>query len=327
MKRTAVAVLLVIVLFSAVSTAAWALNIPKPSAEITRFQVDSITLRDVTFLFDLAVKNPYPVALSFKGMTLNFTVEGAKVFTASSKGGFTVKANREKTNTFTVTLTYEAIIKLVKNYISKEWLDTVIDGTLVIPLPKMPGLPNDITFKYKLSKKIPAIKPNVGILNFKVSPPTAEQVRAALVKEGKKTDPGKALGVFKDVLAGRKPAAPVIDPAELDVPLTVSFTLSIKNEAKGPLSFNGLDYELFVNGERLVKGQATSIVREAEKSLVTVTNVFSSKQLSKNVKELFSSRKGRFGVKGSASIKLPDEIRKDPIPLSFDESGHFSIAP
>ncbi len=328
MKRTAAALLVSVVLFSAAS-AAWALNIPKPTAEITRFQLDSITLRDVTFLFDLAVKNPYPVSLSFKGMTLNFTVEGAKVFSASSQGGFTVKANKQRTNTFTVTLAYDAVIKLIKNYVSKEWLDTVIDGTLVIPLPKIPGLPlpDDITFKYKLSKKIPAIKPNVGILNFKVSPPTAEQVRAALIKEGKKTDPKKALGVFKDVLAGRKPAAPVIDPAELDVPLTVSFTLSIKNEAKGPLSFNGLDYELFVNGERLVKGQATSIVREAEKSLVTVTNVFSSKQLSKNVKELFSSRKGRFGVKGSASIKLPDEIRKDPIPLSFDESGHFSIAP
>jgi LEA14-like dessication related protein len=326
MKRAASVPLLVLAFFCAAG-AAWAFGIPTPSAEITRFQVDSITLRDVTFLFDLSVKNPYPVPLSFKGVTLDFTVEGARVFSAASRGGFTVKANKSKTNTFTVTLAYDAIIKLVRNYISKEWLDTVIDGTLVIPLPKMPGLPRDVTFKYKLSKKIPAIKPNVGILNFRVSPPTAEQVRAAIVKKGKKTDPGKALGVFKDVLAGRKPAAPVIDPAELDVPLTVSFTLSIKNEARGPLSFNGLDYELFVNGENLVKGRATEIAREPGRSLVTVSNVFSSARLSKNVKQLFSSRKGRFGVKGSASIKLPDEIRKEPIPLSFDESGGFQLAP
>jgi hypothetical protein len=53
--------------------------------------------------------------------------------------------------------------------------------------------------------------------------------------------------------------------------------------------------------------------------------VFSTAKLTKNVKALFSSRKGSFGVKGSAQLKLPDEIRKEPIPLSFDESGSFSL--
>jgi LEA14-like dessication related protein len=258
-------------------------------------------------------------------MTLAFSVEGAKVFTTSRMGGFSVGANSEKTNTFSVTLSYDAIIKLVKDYISKEWLTTVINGTLVIPLPRIPGLPKNITFTYELTKKIPAIKPKVDVLNFAVLPPSADQVKTAIFNAGKKTDPGKALGVFKDVLAGRKPAAPVIDPADIDVPLTVRFTIAIKNEAKGPLSFTSMHYDLLVNGERLVAGDASDIVKKADVDLVTVTNVFSSQQLSKKVKQLFSDRRGTFGVQGKASIKLPDEIRKEPIPLTFDEAGAFVL--
>jgi LEA14-like dessication related protein len=320
MKRIVLAALL-----AAASASLWAFDFPKPTAEIRRFQLQAITLRDVTFLFDLAVKNPYPIALSFDGMTLDFKVEGAKVFTAASKGGFSVNANGEQSNTFTVTLAYDAIMAIVSDYVSRDWITTVIDGTLVIPLPRMPGLPKDVTFTYSLSKKIPAIKPKLALLDFKVTPPTAQQVAEAVRKAGAKTDPAKALGVFKDVLAGRKAPAPVIDPADLDVPLTVSFTLAIRNAAKGPLAFDAMHYELFVNGDSLVIGDATGVARKPDGDYVTVRNVFSSSRLSKNVKELFSKRKGTFAVKGSASMKLPDEIRKEPVPLSFDEGGSFSL--
>jgi len=320
MKRWSIFILLC-------SLAGWAgaLDYPKPSAEIKRFQVEAISLRDVTFLFELAVKNPYPVKLTFDGLKLDFLVEGNKVFSVADQGGFSVKAKGEKSNTFTVTLSYDAIIQLVKDYASKEWLDTVIDGVLVIPLPKTPGLPKNVRFTYRLSQKIPAVKPRLAITSFTVTPPSSEQVAKALAKAGSKVPPAKALGVFKDVLAGKKPAAPVIDPAELDLPLAVSFTLEIKNEARGKLGFDALDYELLVNGESLVSGTSTGVVKEADRTLVTVTNEFSSRRLSQNVRALFADRSGAFAVKGRASLKLPDEIRKEPIPLSFDEAGTFKL--
>ena len=321
--------LLFATLFICLGASLWAFglpgSVPKPTAEVRRFELEAISFRDVTFLFELAVKNPYPVNLGFDGMTLGFTVEGAKVFTAASQGGFSVPANSEKSNTFTVTLAYDAIIKLVKDYVTRDWLNTVVDGTLVIPLPKLPGLPGTITFTYSFSKKIPAIKPKLAILDFRVLPPTREQVADAIARAGRKTDPGKALGVFTNILHGRQPPAPVIDPADLDVPLTVSFTLEIRNEAKGPLSFDKLGYELSVNGEKLVTGESTGIVREKGRDLVTVTNTFSSQRLSRNVRALFAQRRGAFGITGSATIKLPDEIRKEPVPLSFNESGSFSL--
>ncbi|MEJ5189961.1 MAG: LEA type 2 family protein [Breznakiellaceae bacterium] len=302
----------------------WA-QLAKPSAEIKRFELQSMTLRDVTFLFELAVKNPYPLGLSFSGMSLDFSVEGSKVFSTQSQGGFSIPANQEKSNTFTVTLTYEAIMKLVKDYTSKEWLNTVIDGVLLIPLPKMPGLPPDIKFTYKLEKKIPAIKPEVRLLNFSVEPPTADQISQALIKAGKKADPGKARQVFTDILSGKKPEAPVIDPAELDLPLSVSFTLEIRNDAKAALVPQKLGYELFINGESLVIGDAPTITSEGSRTLIKVTNTFSSKRLSQGIRAIFAERKGTFEIRGNATIKLPDEIRKEPVPLAFREGGAFSL--
>ncbi len=109
------------------------------------------------------------------------------------------------------------------------------------------------------------------------------------------------------------------------MPLTVSFTIEVANEAKGNLSFDKLGYELFVNGESLVVGESAKVVRQGNRTLITVDNVFSARKLSKGIKALFSDRRGSFGVRGSASIKLPDEIRKEPVALAIDESGSFSL--
>ena len=233
--------------------------------------------------------------------------------------------NGTKSNLFTVRLAYEDIIKVVKDYVSKDLLNTVIDGTLVIPLPRLPGLPGTYSFSYSLQKKIPAIKPKIAVLDFSVKPPTREQVKDALVKEGSKVDAGKALGVLQNVLQGKRPAVPVIDPSDIDVPVSVSFTIQLSNQARAELAFPKLGYELSVNGEKLVTGESTKISREAGKSLITVVSTFSSRSLSKNVRELFSSRKGTFKLHGTASVKLPDEIRKDPLPLDFEEGGSFSV--
>lgn len=320
MKRT-LAVLVVAALLGAPALA----QLAKPTAEITKFRVEALSLRDVTFLFQLSVKNPYPLGLTFSGMTLDFSVEGSKVFTAAGKGGFSVPARGSKAQEFTVTLAYEAIAKLVKDYASKEYLATVIDGTLAIPLPKIPGLPKDISFSYRLEKRIPAIKPRLAVTGFTVTPPSADEVARAIAKAGKKVDAAKARAAIADLLAGKKPAAAVIDPAELDVPLRVSFTIEVANEAKAPLGFAKLGYELFVNGESLVAGESTEVRREGSRTFVTVTSVFSAKKLSKGVKALFADRKGSFRVKGSAALQLPAEIRSDPVPLAFDEGGSFSL--
>jgi LEA14-like dessication related protein len=324
-RGTAVKRTTTILMLSVMILAAHAQSIAKPTAEITQFQMQAISLRDVTFRFELTVSNPYPLGLSFSGMTLDFSVEGSKVFSAANQGGFSVPARGKKSSAFNVTLTYADIYRLVQNYSTKEWLNTVINGTLSIPLPRIPGLPSTVSFAYKLEKKIPAIKPTVAITGFSVTPPSASEVAAALVKAGRKADPEKARGAIADILAGKKPAASVMDPADLDLPLKISFTIQIKNNARGPLTFSTLGYELFINNESLVVGNSSSIRQDGQQVLITVANTFSTRRLTSGVKALFTDGKGSFRVKGSATMKLPDEVRKEPISLGFDEGGTFSI--
>ena len=305
-----------------------AAGIPEPKAELKRFEVAAMSLRDITFLFEVAVKNPYPVSLPFDGMTLGFSVEGAKVFNAASVGGFIVPASGSKSNAFTVTLDYADVMKAVREYTSKDYVRTVIDGTLSIPLPRLanlPGLPKSYTVDWSLQKLIPAIKPRIAVRDFKVVPPTQEQIRKALAEAGRSVDPVKALDALQSILSGKKPAAGVIDPSEIDVPVSVSFTIELANEAKAALSFARLDYDLAVNGDRLVAGESTDVVREAGRSLITVVSTFSSRSLSQNIRRLFTDRRGTFTLRGTAAVKLPDEIRKDPVPLDFEEGGSFSI--
>jgi len=306
----------------------WAFDLPKPTAQLKRFQLDSITLRDVTFLFDVEVKNPYPVPLNVSGMDMTFYVEGNQAFKLDSKGGFSVPARGTRSNSFTVNLRYEDLFTIVKDYATKDWLMTKIHGVLVIPIPKVPGvagLPKSVSFSYDLQKRIPALKPRVSVVNFRVDPPSSEDLRHALQQSGKNVDQGKALGAFKDVLAGKKPASNAIDPSDVDVPLAVSFTIELANDSRASLEFARLGYDFSINGERLVAGDTTDIRKEGSRTFLTIRSTFSSKRLSDNVRRLFSERSGTFRVTGKTDIKFPDEIRVDPVPLAFDESGSFKM--
>lgn len=313
----------VAVILSLAACASLEAQVARPTAEISSFSLERIGLRDLDFQFELTVKNPYPVELNFSGMTLDFSVEGAQVFQTKSQGGFRVPANRTAANKFTVTLRYEDIIRLVKNYLDKDWLDTQIAGKLTIPLPRLPGLPADISFDYRLSQKVPAIKPRVEIRNFSVSAPSEQEVAKALAAAGRNVDPKEAAGFLMGVAQGRPPAKAPIKPQDIDVPFTISYTLAITNEAKAPLSFDALDYELFIGGQSLAKGSSSQVTRQGTATLVTVKTFFSSKSLSEGIQAVLAAKRGSFRITGKASLILPPEVRRTPAPLSFDESGEF----
>ncbi len=300
-------------------------QVPKPTARVTRFDIERISLRDVTFLFDVEVKNPYPLALSLEALQLTFLVEGARVAQVQTEKGFSVRAMGTKTNRLLATLRYEEVMAAVKDYAEKDYLATLVKTQIAIPLPKMPGLPPRITFSYDLKGRIPAIKPRVAITHFKIEQPSGEAVGAALKKAGKSlSSQGAAVQAFKDVLAGRSPSGP-IQPKELDLPLTVSFDIELENQTRAPLSFAGLDYRFSVNDKELLAGATQEISRKGNLSVLQVTSRFSSLALSGGLLEALRARRGRFGLSGSTALKLPDEIRKEPLKLQFTETGSFSL--
>jgi LEA14-like dessication related protein len=299
--------------------------VPKPTATVTRFDLERISLREVTFLFDVTVKNPYPVALSLEALKLTFLVEGAQVAQVQTEKGFSVKARGTKTSRLLATLRYQEVMAAVQGYAQKDYLNTLVKTQIAIPLPKMPGLPPRISFSYDLKSRIPAIKPRVAITHFKIEQPSAEAVGQALKKAGRSaSSQGAAVQAFKDVLAGKSPKG-AIQPRDLDLPLTVSFDIELANETRAPLSFAGLDYRFSINGQELLSGATQSIARKGNSSVLHVASRFSSLALTGGMMQALQARRGRFTLSGSTALKLPDEIRKEPLKLEFTEEGNFSL--
>ncbi len=297
---------------------------PLPTASVTRFVPTAVSLRDITFQMDVSVTNPYPAALPLSGVRIQYSVESAKVFEAQTQESFQIPANGQKTNTFIIVLPFDGLIRTIRNYLQKDYLETQADIRITFPLPSMPGLPPNISFDHTSRVRIPAVKPRFQVLNFRVEPPTQADVSAALSKAARNVNPTQAVNMFTNMLAGR-PAEPVINPEDLDLPFRVSFTIQIENEARASLSFPQLDFTLTVDGAQLVSGRSTEVAVTGNKTLIRVTNTFSSKNLGQAVQSAFRKGTARFLVTGNASLQLPREILATPLPLSFREEGEFSL--
>jgi LEA14-like dessication related protein len=315
-----------LIIFSFIFAAA-AFSIPKPSARIKNFDIAAIGLRDITFLFDIAVKNPYPVGLKLDRVKMKFYVEGKQFFEAETSQGFKVKARDEASNIVTINLKYVDIIKIIKDYSKKDYLNTTIDTEIIVPLPEITEtklLPKTLSFKYKLSKRIPALKPTVSVLNFTVVPPSLDDITKALKKSGKSADPKKTLGMVKNILNG-KDHENVIDPSSIDVPIKTKFDIELKNDSRAKLVFSNLNYDFYVDNAPFVQGTTSQIKHSGDKQILTVENRFSSRSLAGPVLAAFKKRKGGFTFKGNTMLKLPLDIKKDPVKLSFDEGGNFDM--
>ncbi|PKL41076.1 MAG: hypothetical protein CVV44_00110 [Spirochaetae bacterium HGW-Spirochaetae-1] len=297
----------------------------KPTATIANFDIESISLHDITLIFDIEIGNPYPVGLKLDDIGFTFYIENKQFLKTSTAKGLKIAAMDKKISSFTVNLKYTDIIKIVQDYTNKDYLDCVVDTVISIPLPDIPGLEKNITLTYKLKKQIPAIKPSIKIANFHVQMPTEKDIADALKKSGKSlANSDKIYGMFEDILSGKKPQQ-VIDPASLDLKLKVSFDIEMKNETRAKLNFKRLDYNFLVNGSKLVDGSTTDIKNDGNKSILKIITEFSTKTMSKSILKAFQNKNGDYGLQGEAQMELPPSVKKTPLKLKFDETGRFNL--
>jgi LEA14-like dessication related protein len=299
---------------------------PKPAVEISRFDIDSLSLRDITFVFDLSITNPYPVGLDLESVKMDFFVEGNEAFSTTSSEGLKIPAKNKAASSFLVTLRYADVIAIVSDYAQKDYLSTVVKTEITIPLPEIPGLPPSLKFSYDLEKKIPAVKPRVSISGFRVQQPNPAEIAAALKAAGQAAAQSAVSAALNSILTGKAQAAPSsLSLADLDLPLTVSFDIELANETAARLDFTQLDYEFAVNGSPLVKGLAKDIKRTGNLSVLSVVSSFSTKNLGSTLIGAFQSGQGDFSLTGGTAVQFPKEIRGTPVPLRFTEKGKFNL--
>jgi len=300
-------------------------KVPKPTAEIVNFDIDSISLTDITLQFDIQINNPYPVGLNLSKVETAFFVENKQFFkTATDR--LKIKAKGKETTKLLVNIKYADMANIVKDYKEKDSLECVVDMVIVIPLPKsVSSMAKDVTFKFKLKKDVPVIKPEINIANFTVVKPSLEDIEAAIKKAQKKNMNANAVkNMFGAILDGKNPAK-VIDPSDLDLKLKVNFDVVMKNKTKAAIFFNDLNYDFKVNNSKLVDGSTKDIKNKPGEYILSISNEFSSKALGAAILKAFKEGKGDFSLKGYSMVKFPEKIKKTPLKLNFDEKGVVSI--
>lgn len=297
---------------------------PLPTASVTRFVPSAISLRDITFDMDVAIRNPYPAKLPLESIKVNYSVEGTQVFEARTTQRFEVPANGQQTNTFKVVLPYDALINTVRNYAEKDYLNTRADIRASIPLPRIPGVPATFDFDARFEVRIPAIKPRVAIVGFKVEPPSQQEVSQALQRANLTAAPQRVVNMLNSILSGR-PAEPVIRPEDIDLPFRVSFDIELENQSKAAISFPSLEFTLIVDGVPLVNGRSSEVRTTGTKTVTRVTNTFSSKSLNETIRSAFQRGTGSFRITGQSQLQLPRDVLDRPLALMFNEEGQFNL--
>jgi len=301
------------------------IKVPKPTAKIINFDIEAISFTDITLLFDVEISNPYPVKLKLSKVESTFFVENKQFFkTATDK--LKIKAKGKETTRLFVNIKYADMAKIVKDYQNKDSLECVVDMVVVLPLPdSVSSLGKDVTFKFKLKKDVPAIKPEINIANFTVVKPSKADIEKAIKKAAKKNlNVDAVTNMFGAILEGKNPAK-VIDPADLDLKLKVNFDVVMKNKTKAAVFFNDLNYDFKVNSSKLVEGSTKDIKNNPGEYILSISNEFSSKALGSAILKAFNEGKGDFALAGYSMVKFPDKIKKTPLRLNFDEKGVLPI--
>jgi len=300
-------------------------KIPKPTAEIVNFDIEAISFTDITLLFDVEITNPYPVKLKLSRVESTFFVEN-KQFFKTSTDKLKIKAKGKETTRLFVNLKFADMANIVKDYKDKDSLECVVDMVIVLPLPKtVSSIAKDVTFKFKLKKEVPAIKPEINIADFTVIKPSKEEIEAAIKKAAKKNLNADAItNMFGAIIDGKNPAK-VIDPSDLDIKLKVNFDVVMKNKTKAAIFFNDLNYDFKVNNSKLVEGATKDIKNKPGEYILSISNEFSSKALGSAILKAFNDGKGDFSLTGFSMVKFPDKIKKTPLKLNFNEKGVLPI--
>lgn len=297
----------------------------RPEVSLKRFDIDSITLRDVTLLFELELNNPYPIGFKLDDVGLKVSVEGSQLLSTRTKQGVTVSPLGRATTPVKISLVYDTIMRAVRNYSQKEYLDCSIDIDIVIPLPEMlHNIKKNIAFKYTVQKKIPAIKPTVRVVNLEIKKPSMQDISSAISDSSQSgLNPDNVYKIFSEVISGKKPGSLI--PSSLDVPLSISFEIEVMNTTRTKLGCQNLNYEFFINGEKIISGETRDVRNDPGRSIIRITNTLSSRALGTAVVRMFTSKEGQYQLSGFSMIKLPDEIKNEPLKLEFNEKGKFNL--
>jgi len=133
------------------------LNIQKPTASLKGFSFGDVSLDAATLLFDVEVKNPYPVDMPLLDMKYQLNSNGNKLFDGITQAAGSIAAKDSKVIPIEANISYLDLVKALKDvrpgsvipYDANVELNVDAPGLGVVPIPigkkgkvQVPDIPN-----------------------------------------------------------------------------------------------------------------------------------------------------------------------------------------
>jgi len=281
----------------------------KPEVTIERFDIESISLRDIRLLIEIGITNPYPVNVRLERIAAKLLVEKNQLFQTNTRRGLRMSPGKKECASFVVNLKYADIWRIVSSYAEKDYLESELSGEVVLGLLKSGSKGADfldsLAIPFQWSKRIPAIKPEIRIINFKIQTPSREDVLKSSLAE---------------LLAGRQGTG----PTRLELELPVSFDIELKNNAGTRILVKDMHYDFYVDGESLIRGETGEVSTNGNITVARIRNAVRLRSMSESLIKALKKRRADYALKGHSTVRLPEAIKADPLKLVLDEKGSFS---
>ncbi len=288
----------------------------KPTVTFKSFQFKEVTLNDMTMLFFLEIENPYPVTLYLDSIQSQIYIDTFSLFSLESRDTLKLPKSSKTLKTFAVSITYEQLIKAVKEYYNKDSIVMSIKGTIAFSLPPSIKLVESIAVPFTIRQEIPTIKPSIDIAHFKIIPPSLSDLKNII----KNINPLEIPALYADVQNFSQSKGIPDSISNYDIPLSIAFDIIIKNKTKAMLTGKSLNYNFILHDSEIAKGQPT-IQNADSASKISCITTLSTKNISKGLAQAITQKNIQYTMKGDMLFNAALKGTQLPIPFAINQQG------
>ncbi len=288
----------------------------KPTVSYKGFQFKEITLNDMTMLFSMEVENPYPVTLYVDSIQSQIYIDSYSLFSIKSSDTLKLPKNSRTIKTFSVTITYDQLLKAVKEYYNKEVITLAIKGDIAFSLPPSVRFIDSVVVPFTVKQEIPTLKPSIDIARFKIIPPSFSDFKSIV----KNINPLEIPSLYKDLEAFAKGQAFPESITKYDIPISIAFDIMIKNKTKAILSGKSMNYNVVLHDSEIAKGNPT-IQNAAGASTINCVTILSTKNISKGLANAIVQKNINYTLKGDMLFDATLKGSQLPIPFVINQQG------
>jgi LEA14-like dessication related protein len=275
-------------------------NSNSKSIQVEKFNLKSISLRDMNFIGTVKIKNPYPVTVPTSDLKVKVFIENINI----SNIRINIKQIEEssfQTGEFEILIPYQELIPILKKIPDKNYFTIRLDGILQIPIPKAYRITSTefLDFNFTESKNIPIFIPLISIENFKIN----ENSVLSTIS-----------GMGNNILSGNSPLS--------NSSLQLDFDLLINNSYASKFKIGKLNYNLVLSDKSFITSSSSDIINNGIDSRLHINSKIEPSAITKSALEFIKKRSTSYKLISQGNLKFKD--LDENVEYFFEKEGILS---